>query len=303
VAQLPQLWQTVAISDTVITSQDLVRLGRLCDGTLSLSLHGLMPEMAGPDEDLHSYIARQRGSLEPGLASLLSAAPHLSSLAVTECNLMLTERLLWLASVHCPQLRQFTYTSDEFPPPPAALWALSNGCPKLQSLHLPPYLNSPFISHFNDACLSTIARGWPHLLQLTVGGPAITAAGLKEIVAYCQWLEVLRVDHGPQISSSDVTDMLSSGGLSHLRSLSFLFTPLSPKALHHISSSCPKLNNITLHISPNTYFPGSSTDSVILKKFHQIHSNFQELEKMPQMKGLLQLHLHHLHTDNMVTIH
>jgi hypothetical protein len=111
------------------------------------------------------------------------------------------------------------------------------------------------------------------------------------------------VDHGPQISSSDVTDMLSSGGLSHLRSLSFLFTPLSPKALHHISSSCPKLNNITLHISPNTYFPGSSTDSVILKKFHQIHSNFQELEKMPQMKGLLQLHLHHLHTDNMVTIH
>ena len=170
-------------------------------------------------------------------------------------------------------------------------------------------------------------------------------------VVYCQWLEVLRVDHGPQISSSDVTDMLSSGGLTHLRSLSFLFTPLSPKALHHLSSewrkesthiyihyvtnktcngfpmnarpltafpelfflnltlifchshfrpklslfimclativhsrrvlplpllgSCPKLNDITLHISPNTYFPGSSTDSVILKKFHQIHSNFQ----------------------------
>lgn len=99
-----------------------------------------------------------RGSLEYGLAQLLASAPQLSSLSVTECNLMITERyaiidntishtppyclcrLLWLCSVHSPQLKQFMYTSDEFPPSPAALWALSNGCLQLQSLHLPPYL-------------------------------------------------------------------------------------------------------------------------------------------------------------------
>ena len=43
------------------------------------------------------------------------------------------------------------------------------------------------------------------------------------------------MEYGPQISSSGVTDMLSNGGLTHLHSLSFLFTPISPKALHQLS--------------------------------------------------------------------
>lgn len=296
VSHHPHLWRTLSLRETVLSSQDLSNLGRWCRCTESIILHGLMPEMAGPDEELHSYIARQKGSLEGGLAHLLSAASQLTSLSVTECNLMVTERLLWLCSVHSPLLRHFTYTSDEFPPTPAAIWALSNGCPHLQSLHLPPYLGSPFAGYFNDFSLSSIAKGWPHLLKLSVGGPGITATGLSETVRYCPWLEELCVVCGPQLSSSDVATMTTGGGLTCLRSLSLSFTPISPKALHQLSAACPKLTSFTLHISLNTYFPGTSADSTILNKYHQIRLNFQELQRMPQLKGIFQLQHHPLST-------
>lgn len=40
-------------------------------------------------------------------------------------------------------------------------------------------------------------------------------------------------------------------------------------------AACPKLTSFTLHISLNTYFPGTSADSTILNKYHQIRLNFQ----------------------------
>ena len=111
-------------------------------------------------------------------------------------------------------------------------------------------------------------------------------------VRYCPWLEELDIQCGPQLSSSDVTDMTAGRGLACLRSLSLSFTPISPKALHQLTSecglpcnvrvilprpaaACPRLSSLTLHISPNTYFPGTAADSKTLNKYHQIHLNFQ----------------------------
>ena len=90
--------------------------------------------------------------------------------------------------------------------------------------------------------------------------------------------------------------MTTAGGLTNLQHLSLSFTPISPRALNQLTgqlthtpitpsilpsltlssvAACTKLSSLTLHISPNTYFPGTSADSSILKKYDQIHSNFQ----------------------------
>ena len=55
-------------------------------------------------------------------------------------------------------------------------------------------------------------------------------------VRYCPWLEELSIEYGPQLSSSDVADMTAGRGLACLHSLSLSFTPISPKALHQLTS-------------------------------------------------------------------
>lgn len=113
----PHLWRELVMSETVVHPEALSNLaGCCCSSTKRLVLHGLMPPPATHDEDLQSYIINTRGSLEPGLKAVMEASQDtLTSLTVTECNLMATERVLWLASVHCPNLRSLTYCSEEFP--------------------------------------------------------------------------------------------------------------------------------------------------------------------------------------------
>ena len=135
-------------------------------------------------------------------------------------------------SVHCPQLQEFCYSSDEFPPSAEALWSLANGCTHIQHLSLPPVVGrcvqlregkeqmhrplgihahksrvksdketeklsrnkstndltvicftlcSPHVDWFTDNCILTIARGWPSLRSLCVGGKVITTNGLAAV--------------------------------------------------------------------------------------------------------------------------
>ena len=156
---------------------------------------------------LSTIYAWCRGSLEPGLASLFSASSlTLTSVSITECNLMVTERyympnayvynnlthlihvrchvyyrVFWLLSIHCPNLQALTYSSDEFPPSCEALWSLAQGCPNLRCLQFPPLLDSPNASIFNDSCLLQLAHSWPNLLSLALGGSEISVSGLTEI--------------------------------------------------------------------------------------------------------------------------
>lgn len=94
---------------------------------------------------------------------------------------LLSPSILWLASIHCPNLQSLAYCSDEFPPSSNSLWSLANGCRRLRHLNLPPVLGSPHADCFNDGCLMIIAHAWPSLLSLTIGGSAISAQGLVDI--------------------------------------------------------------------------------------------------------------------------
>ncbi len=90
-------------------------------------------------------------------------------------------RILWLLSIHCPNVKWLSYSSEEFPPSAESLWSLTNGCGSLQHLHLSPVLGSPNQGCYNDSALRVIAIGWPNLVSLTVGGKFISVDGLAEI--------------------------------------------------------------------------------------------------------------------------
>ena len=90
-------------------------------------------------------------------------------------------RVFWLLSIHCPNLEVLTYSSDEFPPSCEALWCLAQGCQGINCLQFPPLLSSPNAGIFNDSCLLQLARSWPKLLSLTVGGQEISVSGLAEV--------------------------------------------------------------------------------------------------------------------------
>ncbi len=49
-------------------------------------------------------------------------------------------RVLWLVSINCPNLEEFGYCSDEFPPTPESIWSMTNGCKHIQRLSFPPFV-------------------------------------------------------------------------------------------------------------------------------------------------------------------
>ena len=91
-----------------------------------------------------------RASLEPALNTFLSrCGSSLISLHISECSLVLTERCLWLASIHCPNLAYCHYSSEEFPATPESVWALACGCICLKvhqtSVHLQIHFDALFL--------------------------------------------------------------------------------------------------------------------------------------------------------------
>lgn len=292
VSRHPLLWRRVSISEVLLPPQTLFSLSQLCGSTERIALHGLMPEMAQCDEELDSYVRRLKGSLEEGVASLLaSSGPALLSLSITECNLMITNRVLWLAGVHCPHLQSLTYSSEEFPPSSEALWALAQGARHIQYLYLPPYITSPH-PQLTDHSLSTLASSWPYLLGLCVGGSDITVAGLAEVARRCPRLRELEIQHGPQLQSSAVEELCQAGGLAALRTLTLAFTATSSKTLVKFYNNCPQLSSLTLHFSLETFLP-ILTGPDTLSQYKKILTHLQKLQREPNIRNIIHLYEHY----------
>lgn len=117
---------------------------------------------------------------------LASAGPSLLSLSLSQCPLLITERCLWLASFTSPSLLSLLYQSEEFPPTPESVWSLSNGCPRLQSLHLYPTMDNELDKQFNDRTLHHVGKGFPLLSELTIGGQGLTITGITQLSKFIQ---------------------------------------------------------------------------------------------------------------------
>jgi F-box protein 41 len=175
----PSLWQRVELSDRVIDSHGLVTIATRCSTTQHITIQGLYPLPAHPNEDLKSYIFHQKAGLERGLLMLLqTCGKNLKSLVISECNLLITERAFWIISKTCPHLSSLYYYSSEFPPTPESLWSLANGCTRLQSLSLPPTHDNELAHIFNDKCLYHITHGFPIVNKLMLGGMGMSLEGL-----------------------------------------------------------------------------------------------------------------------------
>ncbi|XP_064404496.1 F-box only protein 41-like [Halichondria panicea] len=290
----PQLWKHVTFAETVLYPQVLLRLSKMCAGTEKLTLHGLMPSMTEQDENLSSYIHRTRGSLEEAIeAILINSSKGIVSTSFTECNLMITDRILWLMSVYCPNLKYLSYSSDEFPPSAEALWSLTNGCKHLQHLHLLPVLGSPNQACFNDNALRVIAVGWSNLVSLTVGGKSFSAEGLAEIAHGCPSLCFLEIIHGEGIDKRVAELLCQDNGFSSLTSFVLNFTPSTHIALNHLLGSCKQLQRLDLHVTLNSYFTHAEANNPEnISAYEQIIRNLKKLEKQARGRNVFHLFEH-----------
>ena len=117
-------------------------------------------------------------------ALLSQCGPSLTSLTISECSLLLTERCLWLASKCCSSLTSLVYSSNEFPATPESLWSLANGCTGLRELDLRPSEDSEIRRRFTDKCLNVVSVGFPLLTHLTIGGERLTIEGISSSIGW-----------------------------------------------------------------------------------------------------------------------
>jgi len=287
-AKHPTLWRHVEIKDAMIPVSSFYSIAECCTMTEKIHLQGLIPTPTLNDEDLNSYVSRQKGCFEPALGVILhSSSSTLKSILLDECNIMITQRVFWLISVNCPQLSELQYSSDEFPSTVASLWSLSIGCPNITSLHLPPVFTSSSVTQFDDQCLATIADGWPYIRTLSIGSPSVTSAGLHFIVKCCQFLEHLSVMYSQQINET-VTQTLCKSGLQNLRSLVVMFTRISPKAVAYFITKCPQLSHFELHMGYSDYFSVEPNEETKMK-YKMIVESFQNLLKYQDIRRVFVL--------------
>ena len=288
VAQHPTLWRHVEIKDVMIPVTSFYSIAEWCSMTETIWLQGLIPTPTLDDEDLNSYIARQKGCFEPALGIILRASSStLKSITLHECNIMITQRIFWLISVSCEYLNEFQYSSDEFPPTVASLWSLSIGCSNLTSLHLPPVFTSTAITQFDDQCLATIADGWPYIRTLSIGSPSVTSAGLHFIVKKCQLLEHLSIMYSQPINE-DVAKMLCKSGLQNVRGLVVMFTRISPAAVAYFITKCPRLNHFELHVGYSDYF-SADPNSETAAEYKMVIQGFKDLLRYPNICRVFKL--------------
>lgn len=288
VTQHPTLWRRVEIKDAMIPVSSFYSIAEWCKMTEMICLQGLIPTPTLNDEDLNSYVSRQKGCFEPALGIILrSSSSTLKSILLDECNIMITQRVFWLISVNCPQLSELRYSSDEFPPTVASLWSLSIGCPNITSLHLPPVFASSIVTQFDDQCLATIADGWPYIRTLSIGSPGVTSAGLQFIVKRCQFLEHLCMMYSQQINET-VAQTLCKSGLQSLRSLVVMFTCISPKAVAYFITKCPQLSHFELHVGYSDYFSIEPNEETKMK-YKMVVQSFEDLLRYPDIRRVFTL--------------
>jgi len=288
VTQHSSLWRYIEIKDAMIPMSSLYNIAPWCTATEKIHIQGIIPTPTLDDEELNAYVVRQKGSFEPVLAIILrSSASTLKSIILDECNIMITQRVFWLISVHCPQLSELRYSSDEFPPTSAALWSLSIGCPNITSLHFPPVYASSFVTHFNDHCLASIADGWPYIRTLSIGSPSVSSEGLHYVIRQCQYLQHLCIMYCQQITESTVA-LLCNSGLRKVQTLTVMFTRISAKAVVYLIRNCRQLKRFELHLGYSDYFDEEPTEDTILK-YKMIIKNFKDLLGYSDLRQVFKL--------------
>ena len=289
IAQQPTLWCSVIIKDAMIPVSSFYTMAHWCTKTEKICLQGLIPTPTLDDEDLNSYVVRQKGCFEPALGIILSASSStLKSITLDQCNIMITQRVFWLISVNCEHLSELRYSSDEFPPTVASLWCLSIGCPNITSLHFPPIFTSSVVSQFDDQCLAAIANGWPCIRTLSIGSPSVTAAGLCFVIKHCQLLEHLCIMYSQEISE-EVAQTLCISGLPKLHSLAVMFTRVSPAAVVYFITKCPQLSHFELHIGYSDYFSTEPSEDTKMK-YKMTIQGFEDLLRYPDIRRVFKLH-------------
>ncbi|XP_072168092.1 uncharacterized protein [Diadema setosum] len=254
VSRDPALWQYVHLYNRRISSKFLKTLAQWCSQLKWLVLERLSPRERRKDERVDTYQKKIRGTLEPGLEELLQASgDELLTLKIVDCPNIITERVLWLCSCHCRNLRSVTYISSSDPVGPEVVWALGAGCRRIVSLKIPPRHPCEKAKKFSSSCVSMIGRCWSNLQALSVGGQFVKPESLAIVAKSCPKLQVLELDHMVKVTE-DKAVVLCRSGLRGLHTLILKHTPITPSAIIHFNGACPQLTKISVYLSLSDFF-------------------------------------------------
>ncbi|XP_071481726.1 F-box only protein 41-like, partial [Diadema antillarum] len=254
VSRDPALWQYVHLYNRRISSKFLKTLAQWCSQLKWLVLERLSPRERRKGERVDTYQKKIRGTLEPGLEELLQASgDELLTMKIVDCPNIVTERVLWLCSCHCRNLRSVTYISSSDPVGPEVVWALGAGCRRIVSLKIPPRHPCEKAKKFGSSCVSMIGRCWSNLQALSVGGQFVKPESLAIVVKSCPKLQVLELDHMVKVTE-DKAVVLCRSGLRGLHTLILKHTPITPSAIIHFNGACPQLTKISVYLSLSDFF-------------------------------------------------
>ncbi|ELU07026.1 hypothetical protein CAPTEDRAFT_177056 [Capitella teleta] len=307
--QMPSLWRRVSLRNAIVSSKCLNHIAKYCTELSDFSLHGLRGKTRRREEDVAEYLRRTRGSLEEGLEAVMKVAGgSLKKLQVVDCGNLLTDRCLWLASCYSRNIIDVTYISDLDPVGSEVIWSLGAGCRQVSRLIIPPMFPNQNPHKFTNHCAFNIARCWPDLHTLSIGGVDVNSKGLtaigngrNEVVIgyltyllirtahFCGKLQRLELDHMCEITE-EVAMAMCKAGLKGLRVLHLTFTPVTPKALLHFTSACPYLDDITVRVGISDYYEDTENPQH-REEFATIISKLRKLQHRPGFEQKLRLNV------------
>ncbi|XP_067657513.1 uncharacterized protein [Haliotis asinina] len=282
VCRHPDLWKHVTLKNERISSSFLVTISQWCSRLQHLTLEGLQCRQRNNDEALEGYHRATRACLEPGLEEVLKRCQDsLISLKIIACGNHITDKCLWMASCYGRLLEKLHYVSSTDPVSPEVLWAIGGGCPGITTLVVPPLFPCLKPKSFGNKCLMLIARFYPDLQELGIGGQEISIAGLLPLVQGCQRLQYLELDHMMELTTDDVTG-LCRAGLRNLSVLELISTPIDPEAIKQIYKSCRHIKRIRVLLSFQDFFGDDSQR----KHRDEYQKKIEKLEVLQEQPGL-----------------
>ncbi|XP_056156762.1 F-box only protein 41-like [Lampris incognitus] len=288
VARHPAVWTRLHLENARVSAKFLITLSQWCTQVHSVILTNLKSRARRPSESRTDYYKNTRGGLEVGVEALLrSAGGSLGFLSVSQCDHILTDRALWLTSCYCRNLHTLIYKSSSDPLGHEVVWALGAGCRNITSLQVAPAHPCQQPTRFNNRCLQTIGRCWPHLHSLSVGGAGCGSQGLAAVVRSCVHLQILELERVADLSLQVATEMCREG-LRNLEVLIFRHTPVSGQAVLHFHDVCGKLRSILVEVSVSDYFEDPDTEEA-QTLFGDIFATLQVLQQHPGLCDILRV--------------
>lgn len=286
----PSLWKHVVFSHRRMTSKFLIHFSDRCSQLKSLRFENIQGRPKRRGESERYYQQEMRASVEPGLESvLIKAEGNLNELTIINCGPVITERCLWLVSCYARVLRSLTYRSVAHPPSAEVLWALASGCRDITYLSLSPdNPRSPQQERFNNKCAYLIAKNYPHLKFISLGGAGIDDVGLLIIAEKCQNLECLELyNFVNKLIQSSVENMCING-FQNLQELYFIHTAVDPKIIPEFARLCPKLKKIKIEVTIQDYF-GDILQPKDKRKYKLIGLKLKSLKSHSKLDHILEL--------------